>query len=386
MVKDLLSRNAAENLYSHTGDKNIILVITLYASESMETESRKIRIYIKSKDKKKKDVAVTVLVNFLQQTQNILYRVCEEIVEKECHHSGRYLESIKEHCELVVKSIEFSSNDVVVGLSQTQKTLPFPEFPEFKLSLGEKAILKTKKIIDVIQSEDDIYSGLSSEVSDEGRKYHILSAINDMWPDADSRYDYEIGVGQNNLQKMNPITKSKIEEALGREPASCEKTVYGRLVELNVTKRHSCQIETTEGKFDCRYEANLEDIIIKNVRHFVSLSGTLKDSHTIRIEREDDIKPIREIPLQQITINGELLDLVTPIKLRVEYDKTESKYLIENEQFDIFSINDNLNAAIDDIKIQINMLWKGYVEEDPSILTEGAIKYRDLIKILLEAK
>ena len=350
----------------------------------MPSEKSQIRIYIKHKDEKKTNVSIKVIADFFTNIQKILYQVCEDTIESQYRQAGRYPDFITDNCELVLKKMEIGSADALVALSQSQNMLPFPEMGN--LNIGEVAITKTEQLIDIAETKSDINQEVAEIITNPDRRYSVLSSIYELWPDDDSKYEYSVAVGKGNLQKMNARRKPIIKAALDDETPLSEKIVYGRLVELNVTKKHSCQIESSEGKFDCKYTANLEETIIKNVRRFVSLSGTLKDSHTLIIENEDSIKPIQVIPLQQITINKKVLNLIKPLKLHVEYDKNENKYLVENEKLDIFSINENLTSAIEDLKIQINMLWNGYVEEDPSILTDSAIEFRDLIKNLLEAQ
>ena len=107
-----------------------------------------------------------------------------------------------------------------------------------------------------------------------------------MWPDKDSKYEYKIAIGKPKFLEMSPKRKPKIREALEQEIIQSEKTISGRLVELNVTKKHSCQIETPEGKFFCKYRPDVEDIIKINTGNFVSVSGKMKDSRTIFLESE----------------------------------------------------------------------------------------------------
>src|SRR5271169_2797992 len=96
----------------------------------MQSDNRQIRIYIKSKDKTKKDIPISTLADFFQHLQIILYQVCDDIVENECRQSGRYPDIVRENCELVLKNMSLDSADAVVGLSQNQSMLPFPEFTQ----------------------------------------------------------------------------------------------------------------------------------------------------------------------------------------------------------------------------------------------------------------
>lgn len=100
MTENSLSRGTDEDdLLCITNEENVILIITLHTSEPMQTESRKIRIYIKAKDKRKKEISITILADFFQHLQNVLYQVCDEIEENEFRKTGRYPKALIEHCE-----------------------------------------------------------------------------------------------------------------------------------------------------------------------------------------------------------------------------------------------------------------------------------------------
>lgn len=347
----------------------------------MPSEGRQIRIYIQPKDKTKKNVSITVLANFFQHLQKVLYQVCDEVSENEFRKTGRYPKSVKENCDLVLKKIKIASADVAVGLSYPQMGLPIKDFDK---TFGERAISKTNDVFDIVMENDHIFPDLSPVISDELRRKRILTDIYKIWPESDSQYDCEIGVGKKELHQLNPDRKPKIKEAIAQTIIPSEKTVFGRLVEINVTKKHSCQIETPDGKYDCRYKSELEDLIRENTGHFISISGRMKNFHTILLESEKSLKPIHNIPIKLINIDGQLLELKKEINLAVDFYKKDSKYIVENKQINIFAINSDLNIAVDDIKGQIEMLWQGYVKEDISNLTESAIEFRNMLKKMIE--
>lgn len=381
-MDDPLSHNTAwDDLYKITNEEKDILLIIIQISEPMPSESRQIRIYIKPTDEHLKDVSITTLADFFQHIQTILYQVCDEVVENECRRTGRYPNFIKENCNLILKSVTLNSADIAVGLSQSQTALPFPDIDK---TIGEQAIVKTNDIFEIVREKENIFPDLSPVIANENRRYHILSEIDAIWPDELSKYNFQIGIGGRKLQKMSPKRKPVIRRALERETTQSERRVTGRLVELNVTKKHSCQIETPEGKIDCIYTSELEDIVKNNTGGFVSVSGRSKDSHTIFIESEFSIKRINNIPLKQVKIDDRLLDLKKEIDLNINYDRQTSRYLVNNDQLNIFSINVDLRSAVENIQEQIGMLWSGYVKEDISNLTESAIKFREMLKKMIE--
>lgn len=354
--------------------------MTITNESTPELESRQIRIYIKPKDEKQKEVSITAIADFFTYLQILLYQVCDEVVENETRKTGRYPKFIKEHCDLVLKNVLINSTDATVGLSSPQTILPLPDISE---TIGEQAISKTRRIFEIVKERDHIYPDLSPEIFDEERRYRILSAIDKMWPEAGSRYEYDIAIGEKTFCQMNPRRKPKIREALEREPIQAEITILGRLIELNLTKKHTCQIETPEGRYDCVYSADLVNLIKENAGEFVTISGDMIKSNTILLKSEFALKKIQTIPITNMIFEDNEKELKKEVRMKMDYNQEIDKYIIENDQLNIFSIDEKLDVAVDDIKRQIGVLYKAYVLENPDNLTDSAIDFRyTLIEII----
>lgn len=277
---------------------------------------------------------------------------------------------------LVLEDITLASADVAVRLRDSQTGLPITGFEK---TFGEQAISTTNEILGVVREKDKIFPDLSPFISDENRRKRILSELDKIWPEETSKYDFKIAVGDKELNEMRPERKPKIREALETLITPQDKTVYGRLIVVNYTKKHTCQIETGEGKFDCKYSPNLLELIKKNGNEFVFISGKLTESKTILIESESDLIKVNAMPLEEITINDNLIVLKTPIKLSVDFDKESEQYTLENEDLNVFVINDDLKEAVESLKEQIGTLWVEFVKENPSNLTDSAIDFRNIL-------
>lgn len=76
-------------------------------------------------------------------------------------------------------------------------------------------------------------------------------------------------------------------------------------------------------------------------------------------------------------------ELKKEVRMKMDYNQEIDKYIIENDQLNIFSIDEKLDVAVDDIKRQIGVLYKAYVLENPDNLTDSAIDFRyTLIEII----
>ena len=85
------------------------------------------------------------------------------------------------------------------------------------------------------------------------------------------------------------------------------------------------------------------------------------------------------MPLEEIVIEENSIILKTPIKLTVVFDKEDEQYTVENEDLNVFAINDDLKEAVENIKEQIGIIWVEFVKDDPSNLTDSAIAFRDIL-------
>ncbi|MGD0534230.1 MAG: hypothetical protein ABR999_02150 [Methanoregula sp.] len=374
MAKDLFSPSAAEDLYP---DENVIYLITICTSEPMPSESRQIKFYIKPKDEKAKYVSITSLADFFQHLQLLLYQVCQEVEEREYKKTGRYPKAVIEHCDLVLKEITIASAGGAVELGDSQMGLPIPG--GFEKTYGEQAIALTNDIFTVVREKDHIFPDLSPYVPDENRRKRVLSEVDKMWPEENSKYICEIATGSKHLKPMHPSRKPKIKQALETEIAPQDKIVYGRLIVVNYTKKHTCQIETSEGRYDCKYSPELVDLIKSNGNELVSITGKLTESKTILIKSESDLGRINKIPLDEIVIEETPKALKTSIDLSINFDKEDDTYTVENGDLNVFAISDDLKAAVESLKEQIGTIWVTFVKENPTNLTDSAITFRQFL-------
>jgi len=343
--------------------------------------AKEISVFIKSNENK--PIPINLIASYFETLQNIMYLLGDQIEGNKYRIKGDYPQKIKERCELVIKQVELNSFDAVVQLSDGQSILPLNNENG---TFGERTISLVDRVIKVIVTTEDIFPQLLKVIPDPERATRCLKDWDSIWQDEDSKYSVTMSFGTDSLVNLDPKIKPKIREALEKEIIASEKIILGRLVELNVTKKHSCQIETPEGKFYCVYKSELEDLIKENMGKFISAAGNLKDSRTISIESELAIKSIHSLQIKHIFIDNEVKNLKNEVILSLHYNKNEDKYLVDNEELNIFAINQQLNLAVEDIQEQIGMLWQGYVKEDISNLTETAIKFRNLLIELVGAE
>jgi len=77
------------------------------------------------------------------------------------------------------------------------------------------------------------------------------------------------------------------------------------------------------------------------------------------------------------------IELKKEVSLDIDYDREKDKYTLENDQLNIFAVDNNLDQAIESIEEQIGMLWKEFVKEDITNLTESAIDFRKMLLNML---
>lgn len=213
----------------------------------MSGEDKVIKIKINSRNGKSKNIPATMIADVLNNAQNLLCNIVDDIEGNQPRRGGDFPETVKEKCELVVKTAKIGSFDAVLAISDTQLSLPGSQ------TKGELAIKKANNIIDVVFNEDNILPKIKLEISNEKRIEKILDDIYRICPDPESEYKVSMGFGNNKLKIFDPERKKLIRSALYRQPSKFEKVIIGRLIELRVDQKRQFQVDTDEGIITCQY-------------------------------------------------------------------------------------------------------------------------------------
>ena len=340
----------------------------------MPAPKKKIDLVIKSEKDPKANVPALVVAEKFQSLQNLLYLIGDQLEGNKYRAGGDFPNNVKERFTLVVRNLKMGSIDAALGLADTQQALPD------LATRGEEAIAIAGDVVNIAQSDADIPSQVAGRIPDPSRAYRCIQELVHLWPDSDSPYSVRVGFGRPRSLQLNPLRKPVIQQALCKIPEPIEKTIVGRLIQLRVDKKHECRIDTPEGEFLCKYNPEMEKVIIGNIGNIVSVIGQLKDKTKIEITSEKAIEQIPHISLNEINFRNRLHPLKVPIVLDVQYE--EDQYIVSNDSFHLLVTSPSLKDGIRDIGEELAELWKEYVEVNPDTLTKDAIEFRSKLKAL----
>jgi len=342
----------------------------------LSKNKKKIDIIIKSEKDPNAPIPALIVAEKFESIQNLLFVIGDFIEGNKYRTGGDFPNSVKERYTLVVRNLKMGSIDANLGIADTQQVLP-----EFD-TLGEQAITLTNEVVHIAQNDVDIAGSISEKIPEEPRAYRVIWELNHLWPDVQTPYSVQIGLGQIKPFHLDPLRKPVIQRALHKIPEPTEKTIVGRLVQLRVDKKRECKIDTPEGEFTCKYRPEMEKTVITNVGNLVSVIGRLKDNRSIELTSDSAIEKIPHFPLMQVTIKGRQIPLSQPIFLEIQYEDDE--YIVSNDVFHLLVTSQSLKDALKSIDEEFAELWNEYVEFDPKTLTKDAVEFRAKIISLLD--
>lgn len=304
-----------------------------------------------------------------------MYLIGDYLEGHKARSAGDYPKSVKQNCELVITGVEQGSLAVRMGLSQPQKALPFPDLDG---TFGERAIKMANTVLGIASSEHLIYPkilGLFEE--DEHRAYRSLQELENIWPDEDLPYHIEVSFGKKERVELKPERKPIIRDALVKPPEPSAKTVTGRLVEISVERKRQFAVDTPDGRYVCKYPPELEEYVIRRIKHLVSVSGTLEgNKRVINIENEMAFKPLKYLNYTHVKFDTDRIkELAKPINLEVDFEDEE--YILYNSEFNLLVTSKDLKEGMEEINKEFLLFWSDYVKEDINNLTEGGIGFRE---------
>jgi hypothetical protein len=353
----------------------------------MKENTEKIKVKIAPKSKSESAVSISIIADYLNTLQTIMYISGDYLEGNKYRTGGNFPNSVKKRCDLVVNDLNYGSFEATIGLSDSQTSLPFPDFPE-QGTIGKRALKMTEEIIKISADQDEIVSNIFKILPDEFRVHKCLQALDSIWPDEKSEFTLDVGFNEHKI-KLNPVRKPIIQQAIKKQPEKYQGKVTGRLIDIRVDRKRRCIIDTPDGEVSCKYEQDMQDAIFHNLTKLVTISGMIeqeKNKCSIEITDKAALQPTDSLSLSEVDFGeGNINKLTHSLEILVEYEDESESYIISNEEFKLLAIAPNLKEGMEEINEELIVMYKEYVNEDISNLTESAIQLRkQLLKLFGE--
>lgn len=175
-----------------------------------------------------------------------------------------------------------------------------------------------------------------------------------------------------------------------RNPTLDAETIAGELVSIDfaartITVRH----HPTKRRVVCEYTDDAEEMLVKNRRGLLHVTGTLELDKRDRPYRMTNVYDIQELDLSPVTLNvveGALRRLRFAEGARSftpELDSEGKLLVVQDEQLDLHAYAPNRAELIQEISEQIEMLWIEFAETSEE-LTPAAAALRERLIITLQ--
>ncbi len=342
----------------------------------MKKHDRTIEIKIATKkDKGKGRVSFNLLSNIFSSMQNIFNELGDYFAGEKFRESGPSKSSIADFLELELIGAHHSDLTIVAELPTHQMTLSTDK------PLSAIVLNNFDRIIDTIESHDDIGQEVGKIIKDEKHKIKILKSVSDFWPEKE--YDISLRVGNNPHKVLNYQRKVVLSKYLGGEKKEGDEELIGPLVSLTVVEPLIFYIGK-KPRVKCEFSSDIEDMAKKYIGKIVKIIGRpaiLQKGGEKIFENVSHIKPINEWEFRGVC--SEEYDLKFKETLMAKVDFIDKMVVIENEEYNILCISDSWEECIEQFNEFFVFLWKEFALVSDDELTKDALVLKHKLKNLV---
>lgn len=162
------------------------------------------------------------------------------------------------------------------------------------------------------------------------------------------------------------------------EPRTGAVSRAGTVVLVQVDPSRYFDLAVNGQRIRCRYAPELDQAVIEGIGQVVEVDGqgTFEGKEEPSEIAVDNVEPLDLAPvlLERVDTEKGTFHFNQPLRFDVSYG--DGLLIAENSDFRTLSYGRNRQELMEDIAADIEELWRAYVEESPSRLTEGALALR----------
>lgn len=250
---------------------------------------------------------------------------------------------------------------------------------------ADKVISKTDMLINAIQKEDE--PSIEELLKNPQLRNQTLGSFIRMWSTRTAMTSIKTN---GSSVSLDPAKRKFIKRYIyaSKYRKFEDKFFVGRLIGLEIENTKRFRIDSTEGIYFVETpESSEEEFITKikeHIGHIVRIEGRfaigvtkLKLDNIATLNIQGDYSATEMIFARK---GKELIKLKHPVKFEINYDKEKEKFVVENDDLGIFSIESNLHIAYSSVLEQFNELLIQYAYESDSKLTKDAQEFKNKLK------
>lgn len=235
-----------------------------------------------------------------------------------------------------------------------------------------------KQVMIGIQNKDDV--SIADALPDGGIRKRVLESIKGILPQYGSSWNLKVkesnGVDVANVGDWSaPFIDALV---VPPEELAAAQTVTGELRNINFAARKITILYPVTGReMDCFYPEDLEDLLFKNRRDLLQVTGLMiLDDHGVPKSIED-VTDIRELDLSPFsfvrTTRGTLsITARNTLKFVPVMDETSQYICLQDDDLGIEVFAETRQKVSIELDEQITMLWLEYAQADDETLDEVA--------------
>jgi hypothetical protein len=312
-----------------------------------------------------------VLVQVLENAQRAFELIGLQVEGKTVKARARLAKSSAEKFQLICHLPVHGCYAMPVIVGGASNDLFAPE-------QAAKATQIFKDLMVGIQGRD--HEGISNILPDGSIRKRVLESIKGMLPEFGSgwRLDLHDSSGVS-VASVGDWSTSFIDElTVPAAELAAAQTVTGELRNIDFAARKlTILYPVTRREMDCFYSEELEDLLFKNRRNLLQVTGVMILDDSGIPKAIDDVTDIREIDLSPFSFSRLargtlLLTAKQPLKFVPMLDESNQYICLRDERLGIEVFAETRQKLVIELDEQIAMLWSEYALAEDDSLDEMA--------------
>jgi len=247
-----------------------------------------------------------------------------------------------------------------------------------------------EKYLEVVNClKESALEKLNKVIPDSNYRRKVLRTIASYCPKSGERWNIGIGNIGRPLTMLETGLAKSIRQVLVK-PDFEQRTVAGELVQIHLDEnRLGLYYAPAQRVIHCTYEPELEDFIVSNLREIIQVYGQVQMDNRELPEKIVDVLEIEKIDVSPIEMSeihaeGNLLILKEEFTITVDFDQESQEFVMEYPALGIVLGAETREDLLAEFCTDFNWIWQEYGKGDVSLMSEGAVKLREIMRAMVK--
>lgn len=337
---------------------------------------------------------LNVLLELLKVTQDSIYAIGRYELDQSGWTTGRISAAVKTGCRLDLIGLNQGSAVAVLELPEPstlayQLDLAFPQTGQTQspvsadgwtngqdfVELGERSIQRYGQFLEAVASGD--IRALHQSMPDAATRNKLLWSLQKMSQWTESGIVTSVMPGEGRVIRVDQRFAGIVAKMI-HEPDTGAVSVVGKMVLVQLEPSRYFRLSVDGRRVNCHYPSELDQAVIEGLGQIVEVTGeaVFDEEGEPRDISVEDLKVIDLVPitLKEVNTRKGIFRFTQPMRFDLAYG--DGLLIANNQEFHVVSFGRNRDELLHDIAVDLEELWRAYVEEPVDQLTEGAVQLR----------